>query len=286
MAHKLSCFFLSFLLDGGRKIYKLGQDLSKADKTCHGCSTIMEGLVKKLIFPTVVCLVCLIVVGAMGGYAQAYAANRLVPVYRVARTDNKVAITFDAAWGADKTQQILDVCRQYNVTATFFLVEFWVQEYPHMVAQIAAEGHEIGTHSSTHPQMSKLSAQQITQQLQSSSKAIFGITGQPVTLFRPPFGDYNNTLIQVATDMGLHTIQWSVDSLDWRGLSALQIATRVQKATAGDIILCHNNSDHIVQALPLIFEALQLKGLQFVPVGQLIYTENYHIDSQGTMICD
>ena len=155
-----------------------------------------------------------------------------------------------------------------------------------MVAQIAAEGHEIGTHSSTHPQMSKLSAQQITQQLQSSSKAIFDITGQPVTLFRPPFGDYNNTLIQVATDMGLHTIQWSVDSLDWKGLSALQIATRVQKATAGDIILCHNNSDHIVQALPLIFEALQLKGLQFVPVGQLIYTENYHIDGQGTMICD
>ncbi len=238
---------------------------------------------KKLIFPSIVCLVCLVVVGAMGGYAQAYATSRKVPIYRVARADNKVAITFDAAWGADKTQQILDILARYNTKATFFLVEFWVKEYPQMVAQIAQEGHQIGTHSSTHPQMSKLTEEKITQQLASSSRAIFEITAQPITLFRAPFGDYNNTVIEIATQLGLHTIQWSVDSLDWKGLSAMQIATRVQQATAGDIILCHNNSDHIVQALPLILEALTLKGLQFVTVGELLLADNYYVDSQGTM---
>ena len=101
-------------------------------------------------------------------------------------------------------------------------------------------------------------------------------------LFRPPFGDYNNQLIEVATELGLYTIQWSVDSLDWKGISARQIAERVQKAKSGDIILCHNNSDHIVEALPLIFQSLQLKGLKFCTIGQLVYTQNYVVDSLGT----
>ena len=83
--------------------------------------------------------------------------------------------------------------------------------------------------------------------------------------------------------MGLHTIQWSVDSLDWKGLSALQIATRVQKATAGDIILCHNNSDHILDALPAIFQWAKIKGLEFVTIGQLLH-QNYTIEKDGTMV--
>ena len=212
-----------------------------------------------------------------------FAKTRLVPVYRVKRDDNKIAISFDAAWGADKTKGILDICDQYGVKATFFLVGFWIEAYPDMVAEIERRGHEIGTHSQTHPEMSKLSQNQIREELTSSMAKITAITGKNVTLFRPPFGDYNNILLETATELGLVTIQWSQDSLDWKGLSGAEIALRVQKAKSGDIILCHNNSDHVLEALPLIFQWAKLKGLEFVPIGQLLY-ENFTIEKDGTMV--
>lgn len=236
----------------------------------------------------VVALAAVVLASAMlfgaGAYAQTAAKNRLLPVYNVERTDNKCAISFDAAWGADKTRQIMDVCDRYNVKATFFLVGFWVDKYPEMVREIHERGFEIGTHSNTHPQMSKLSQSDVAAQLSVSSKKIYDITGTEVKLFRPPFGDYNNTLVSTAAEQGLLTVQWSVDSLDWKGLSAKEIATRVQKAQCGDIILCHNNSDHIVEALPLVFEALALKGLSVVPVGELVYYDNYTINAAGKQI--
>ncbi len=239
---------------------------------------------KQTVIAVAVTLTCVLLVCGMGGYAQVYANNREVPIYCVDRNDNYVSISFDAAWGADKTRQIMDVCDSYGVKATFFLVGFWVDKYPEMVAEIAARGFEIGTHSATHPQMSKLTEAECRKELTDSAKKIFEITGKPVELFRPPFGDYNNTLLSVAKGLGLYTVQWSVDSLDWKGLSAKEIATRVQKANSGDIILCHNNSDHIVEALPVIFETLKLKGLQLCPIGQLIYRDNYTVDNSGKQI--
>lgn len=241
---------------------------------------------KQTVIAVAVTLVCVLVICGMGGYAQVYAGNREVPIYCVDRHDGKVAISFDAAWGADKTAAIMDVCDSYGVKATFFLVGFWVDKYPDMVREICSRGFEIGTHSATHPQMSKLTEAQCRSELTESSRKIFEITGKPVELFRPPFGDYNNQLLQVARGMGLYTIQWSVDSLDWKGLSAREIASRVQKAESGDIILCHNNSDHIVEALPAIFESLKLKGLSVVPIGQLIYRDGYRIDSSGRQMED
>lgn len=241
---------------------------------------------KQTVVAVAVTLVCVLLVCGMGGYAQVYANTREIPIYCVDRQDNCVSISFDAAWGADKTRQIMDVCDSYGVKATFFLVGFWVDKYPQMVEEIAARGFEIGTHSATHPQMSKLTEAECREELLTSCKKIFEITGKPIELFRPPFGDYNNQLIDVARGLGLYTIQWSVDSLDWKGLSAREIAERVQKAEGGDIILCHNNSDHIVEALPLIFEAARFKGLNFVPIGQLIYKQGYRIDGSGKQFAD
>lgn len=246
--------------------------------------TVKEPSVKKSMVAISVTLICVMVVVAIGGISQVYAEGRKIPIYCVDRDDNYVAISFDAAWGADKTRAIMDVCEAYNVKATFFLVGFWIDKYPDMVAEISSRGFEIGTHSETHPQMSKLSREKVRDELTSSCRKLADITGKPVTVFRPPFGDYNNQLIEVAQELGLYTIQWSVDSLDWKGLSAVSIAERVQKAKSGDIILCHNNSDHIVEALPLIFEALQLKNLKFCTVSELIYLDNYYIDSNGKQI--
>lgn len=231
-----------------------------------------------------VTLVCVLTICAIGTYAQAFAQKKMTPVYCVDRDDGYVSISFDAAWGADKTRKIMDVCDEYGIKATFFLVGFWIDKYPEMVAEIASRGFEIGTHSMTHPQMSKLTREKCREELSESCKKIFEITARPVTLFRPPFGDYNNQLLEVCNELNLYAIQWSVDSLDWKGLSAREIAERVQKAESGDIILCHNNSDHIVEALPLIFEALKLKNLKFIPIGELIYTSDYTIDGTGKQI--
>lgn len=215
-----------------------------------------------------------------------YTANtvkRLLPIYSVDRSDNKIAISFDCAWGVEHTDEILENLAKYKVKATFFAVQFWVEKYPDYVKKIADAGLEIGTHSKTHPHMSKLSAEGIKAELSSSKAAIESACGKEVTLFRPPFGDYNDRLIKACKELGLYAVQWDVDSLDWKDLSARQIAARVLgKVKSGSIILMHNNGLHTAEALPLIFEPLLAQGYEFVTIGELIYKDNYEIRADGT----
>ena len=210
---------------------------------------------------------------------------RSLPIYCVDTTEKKVAISFDCAWGVDSTDKLLDVMAKNGVRCTFFAVQFWVEKYPEYVEKIISAGHEMGTHSRTHSYMSKLSKADIQDELTTSSNAIERLTGQKVTLFRPPYGDYNNLLIDTCHEMGLYPIQWDVDSLDWKNLSATEIAMRVINGVKnGSIILCHNNGLHTAEALPLIFSTLKNRGYEFVPISELIYKDNYYIDSTGKMI--
>lgn len=226
-------------------------------------------------------LTCLLVFSKSQTVYFGYTA-RQVPIYSVNTNEKKVALSFDAAWGADKTSQIIEICKENNIEVTFFLVGFWVETYPDKVKEIYDAGFDIGTHSNTHPQMSKLSATQITEELQTSCKLISDITGQNVRFFRPPYGDYNDLLINTATNLGLQTIQWSVDSLDWKGLSASQILTRVNTGVHdGAIILFHNNSDHIIEALPTIIANLREQGYSMVKMSDLVYESDYTIDNNG-----
>ena len=209
-------------------------------------------------------------------------ANRKVPIYYVDTENKQVAISFDAAWGADKTQGIMDILKDYNAGGTFFLVGFWTDKYADMVKKIDENGFEIGTHSNTHPDMTKLSKEQQKQELETSIKLITDITHKDVKLFRPPFGAYNNSLIETATELNLKTIQWDVDTLDWKGISGEEICQRVlERVRNGSIILCHNNSDHILEALPLVLDRLQKQGYKITSVGDLVYQENYEIDRNG-----
>jgi len=205
-----------------------------------------------------------------------------VPIYSVQTEENKVAISFDTAWGADKTQGIIDTLIEYKVGATFFMVGFWVEDYPEQAKAVADAGFEIGTHSDTHPDMVKLSASQMTAELQSSMDKIQSTTGVTPTLFRAPYGSYNNLLLDTADSLGLTTIQWSIDSWDWQGLSASEICNRIiSRVTNGSIILCHNNAEHILEALPLILDELQMKGYTVVGIEDLIYPDNYTVDRAG-----
>lgn len=208
--------------------------------------------------------------------------DRKLPIYCVSTEEKKVAISFDAAWGSDKTEGIINILKEYDVQATFFLVGFWVDEYPDKVKAIDSAGFEIGTHSATHPDLTLLPENEVREELSTSMDKITKITSKEVKLFRPPYGSYNNTLINVADSLGLKTIQWDTDSLDWKGISATEIASRVTRNVKnGSIILMHNNSDNILQALRLVLGHLKEKGFEVCNIGNLIYESNYTIDSQG-----
>ena len=209
-------------------------------------------------------------------------AARALPIYSVARDDKKISISFDCAWGTEYTDAILRHLAQNGIKCTFFATQFWVEKNPDHAKKIVDAGHELGTHSRTHSYMSKFNEAQIKDELTTSAAAIEKATGHKTHLFRAPYGDYDNLLIETATSLGYYTIQWDVDSLDWKNLSATEISLRIVNGVkSGSIILCHNNGLHTAEALPMIFSTLKNRGYTFVPIGELIYKENYAIDQTG-----
>lgn len=209
-------------------------------------------------------------------------STRKVPVYGVDTDKKVIALTFDAAWGADKTQGILDIMSEYNAKGTFFLVGFWIDKYEKETKAIAEAGFEIGNHSRNHLNMPKLSENEIENEIEYVNDRVFDLTGKKPKYFRAPFGDYNNKLMTSLEGLNMVGVQWSIDSLDWKGISAKQIYDRVvPKAKSGDIVLFHNNSDHVLDALPMVLTALRAQGFEFVTIADLVLTEGYTIDSNG-----
>ncbi len=205
-------------------------------------------------------------------------SERLVPIYYVNTPEKQVAFSFDASWGAEKTPVLLEILDQYNIKTTFFVAGFWVEEYPELIEKISEEGHEIGNHTATHPQMSRLSEKEIQKEVKEVENKIYEVTGKRTTLFRPPFGDYNNTTISTLEDMDYQVIQWSIDSLDWKNLSKEAIVERVTgREHNGAIILFHNDGLNTPEALPEIIEYYHDHGYEIVPVSELIYQDNYEI---------
>ena len=209
--------------------------------------------------------------------------GRELPVYGVGRGDDRIALTIDAAWDADKTPFILDTLDKYNVKATFFLCGVWVKQYPDFVKEISKRGHEIGNHSLTHPHMSRMDAIAIQKELSDLDDMLEELTGRRSTLFRPPFGEYNDTVIKAAREAGYQVIQWSRDTVDWKqDRSAQTILDGVlKKLQSGDIILCHNNGYKIETYLPVLLETAQQKGFTFVTVSELLLSGETSIDNNG-----
>ena len=175
-------------------------------------------LTKRRIVTVLCCLLVGVLVAALAFQGvvalQASATKRLLPIYRVKTAEKKIAISFDAAWGNQETQTLIDILNKYNVKTTFFVVGAWVDRYPESVKALAAAGHEVCNHSNTHPHMPKLVRTEMTAQLTDCSNKIKNITGVFPILFRPPYGDYNNALMESAKSANLFSIQWDVDALD------------------------------------------------------------------------
>lgn len=232
------------------------------------------------------CICALCLVTTLPSYVSASTTERQLPIYCVQRDYKTCALSFDAAWGNEDTQTLIDIFDKYNVKVTFFVVGEWVDKYPESVKALAAAGHEVMGHSNDHAHFNTLSADQIVEDINTCNDKIEKITGKRPTLFRPPFGEYDDHVITTVRGMGIEPIQWDVDSLDWKDYDAATITQRVTSSVGpGSIVLFHNAALHTPEALPAILEYLLGEGYEIVPISQLIldgeYGTDYTIDHTG-----
>lgn len=215
--------------------------------------------------------------------------GRELPIYCVQTDKPQIAISFDAAWGNEDTRRILEILKKNDVKATFFMTGGWVESYPDDVRAIYADGHDLGNHSQNHKNMSQLSDEECKQELLSVHERVKELTGYEMFLFRPPYGDYDNHVITNARSIGYYSIQWDVDSLDWKDYgttSIINTVTRHKHLGNGSIILCHNGAKYTAEALDSLIQELKAQGYTFVPLSELIYRDNYHLDQEGRQIPD
>ena len=140
-------------------------------------------------------------------------------------------------------------------------------------------------HSDTHPHMPTLTREQMIKELSECNNKIEKITGTRPILFRAPYGDYDNTMLETVKSIGMYTIQWDVDSLDWKDYTADAIFSRVTtRVQPGSIVLFHNAAKNTPEALPKIIEKLQKDGYSLVPISKLIYKDNYKINHEGRQV--
>lgn len=215
------------------------------------------------------------------------ADERKTPIYKVDRADNKIALTFNCAWGNSNTDELLQTLDSEDIKATFFVTGEFSDKYPEDVLKIFKAGHEIQSHSDKHPHVEGANINEFIADTREAENKIAAITGVKPTLYRAPYGEYDNNSIFSINGMGYKYIQWSVDSIDWQEPDAKTIVKRTVGGTkSGDILLFHNDLANTTEALPEVISKLKGKGFDFVPVSELIYWESYKIDSSGKQIFD
>lgn len=210
---------------------------------------------------------------------------RKLPIYSIETEQKDISLTFDCAWGAEDMPKILEILKNNNVKATFFVLGEWANKFPEIIKQISADGHDIANHSDTHPHIASLPYDNIKKEITEANKKIEELTGKKNNLFRAPYGEYNDNVITAAEELGFYTIQWDVDSLDWKNLGKENILNRVlSKTKNGSIILMHNGTNDTANVLDEMIKKLKEKGFNFKPVSEFIYKDNYSIDHTGKQV--
>ncbi len=243
---------------------------------------------KKLIGNTLLIIALAVAIGLNYNQSKSVFNNetsKKLPIYNVMREDKVCAVSFDAAWGNEDTHNLIGILEKYNVKATFFVVGDWVDKYPESVKELSDAGHDIMNHSNTHPHMTQISKEKMIEEIKFCDDKIEKITGKRPNLFRPPYGDYNDSVVETLKEKGHYAIQWDVDSLDWKDFSATEIYNRViPKVQNGSIVLFHNAAKHTPEALPMILEKLQSEGYKIVKINDMIYKKDYYMDNAGKQI--
>lgn len=187
--------------------------------------------------------------------------------------DKVVAMTFDHSWGNTFTPAILDTLKEKNVKATFFLMGPWAKKYPEVAKRIHAEGHEIASHGHKHDNYGEKGADWVKADITTASNELHEVVGVTPMLLRPPNGSYNKESLQVTRELGMQTIIWNIDSLDWKNPGKEVIIDRVLKRLkAGGIILLHASDTprQTADALPELIDRIRQEGYEIVTVGDLL----------------
>lgn len=214
-------------------------------------------------------------------YFEDYSGSRMVPIYQVDRTDNKITLTVDGAWGSNQTEALLDLFADEEIPVSFFFAGIWLENNSELVKKITTAGHQIYNHSYSHPHFNSLNQAEITEELLKTEAIIesYQVNKLKSKLFRAPYGEYNQLLIKTARELGYQVVQWSLDSHDWMDPGKNYIVNRIKNnINAGDILLFHNDSNNIVEILAEIIPMLK-KEYEFVKIEDLIYNNNYQINS-------
>lgn len=186
--------------------------------------------------------------------------------------DQSIAMTFDDGPHPQLTPKLLDLLKERNIKATFFVIGKNVEAYPEIAKRIVEEGHEIASHTWNHPALNKLSPAKVQQEVESTRLVIEKATGVRPRLIRPPYGATNAALNRRLTDeFGERVILWSVDPLDWKHRNQQRVFSQIlEKTRPGDIVLSHDIHPTTVAAMPATLDALREKGFTFVTVSELL----------------
>lgn len=239
---------------------------------------------KKAAIGAMLCVIIgiLMLLGVAGRTMHTAASPKELPIYSVETQEKVAALGINCAWDDSDIDQLLKLLENRKIKATFFLVGDWCDQYPQAVKRLSDAGHELASHSDSHPDMTKLTREQITAELTLSKQKIEELSGQQIHLFRPPSGAYNNLVVSTARALGWEVIQWSNDSIDWKTPSVSEMVERVcKKAAPGDIMLWHAGKKNTPAALEQVLDRLIADGYRFVQVGELIYPQPYTINHAG-----
>lgn len=220
---------------------------------------------------------------AAAGTQKNSAKEILFPVCSVDTNKRQAALTFDVDMSSEKLQTILNILKQHEVKATFFVTGAWANRYPEDLKRICDAGHDIGNHSQNHKDMTSMGKKEIQQELQKLHETVFRLTGKEIKLFRAPYGSYSETLLETVRMSGYMPIKWNIDSEDWKnyGIESIVEKTAGRPIQNGSIILVHNEADYITQALEPLILRIRGQGLELVPLSEMILWSGYTVDKEG-----
>ena len=199
-------------------------------------------------------------------------ASMGLPFHSAAIGTPHLSLTFDDGPHGTLTPKLLDLLGRHNAKCTFYVIGRNVEAYPDIARRIVAEGHEIANHTWTHPQLSRLSASRVADELRRTHETVLEVTGVRMTNLRPPYGAFNDSVRRVAFDRhGYDTIMWSVDPLDWKYRNSSRVTRElVRGAAPGAVLLCHDIHPSTIAAMPATVDQLLGRGFRFVTVADLM----------------
>jgi probable sporulation protein (polysaccharide deacetylase family) len=181
-----------------------------------------------------------------------------------------MALTCNVFWGEEYIGQMLEILKEKNVKATFYIGGTWAEKFPQLVKKISDQGHEIGSHGYSHPHPDNISLQENLKDISKAEKIIFDITGKKPQLYAPPYGERGPAVLEAAQQLGYRTVLWSIDTIDWQRPAPEVISERVlNKMENGAIVLMHPTAP-TVNALPGIIDGLKEQGFQLITVGNML----------------